>query len=423
MDQAPTHDTANAPVDATKAVAATPSRDMVPTLRIAVIGGGIGGLAAARALRLRGIQATVYEQAVRISEFGAGVVMTPNAMKALRCLGLEEAVQAVAFTPPAHVARSWRTGRTIDRAPLDGYRGHFGAEFCTVHRGDLQEVLRQTVGDEHIRVSARCVAVRSDATGAHARFEDGREIEADAVIGADGIHSAVRTALFGAESPRFTGNICWRGLVEARRLPPGLTPPEFTLWLGPHGHVVHYYLRRGELLNWVAITEAKSWTEESWSREGDLAEVKQTFAGWNPRLLDLFDASERCYKWALYDREPLLQWGRDRVTLLGDSAHALLPYLAQGAAQALEDACVLAAEVNATPENLTGALRRYEQLRIPRTRRIQLGARDRGKQNHLPSPWARFCRDARLALRRRFAPNATLHQAEWIYSYDVARRE
>jgi len=396
---------------------------MARTPRITIIGGGIGGLAAARALLMQGVEATVYEQASRISEFGAGVVMTPNAMKALRGLGVEDAVQAVAFTPSAHVARSWRSGRAIDTAPLDGYRVHFGADLCTVHRGDLQEVLRQAVGDEHIRLGARCVFVSSDAADARARFEDGREIEADAIVGADGIHSVVRTELFGAENPRFTGNICWRGLVETRRLPAGLAPPEFTLWLGPNGHVVHYYVRRGELLNWVAITEADAWTEESWSREGDMAEVKHTYARWNERLLALFDASERCYKWALYDREPLAQWGKDRVTLLGDSAHAMLPYLAQGAAQSIEDGCVLASQIKRTPEELASALRRYERLRIPRTRRIQLGARARGKHNHLPSAWARFWRDTRLALRRLVAPKATMHQAEWIYSYDVAQAD
>jgi len=389
--------------------------------RIVIIGGGIGGLAAARALLQRGIEATVYEQAPRLSEFGGGVVMTPNAMKALRSLGIEDAVRAHAFAPKVHVARSWRSGRAIDRAPMDRYREHFGACFCTMHRGDLQQVLRESVGDEHVRLRARCIDVSSDVTSARARFEDGREIEADAVIGADGIHSVVRARLFGEESPRFTGNVCWRGLVDARRLPPGLAPSEFTLWWGPHGHVVHYYVRRGELLNWVAITEMDKWTEESWSREGDLDEVKRTYAGWNQRLLRLFDASERCYKWALYDREPLPQWGKDRVTLLGDSAHAMLPYLAQGAAQSLEDACVLGAQLARTSEDLAGGLRRYEEQRLARTRRIQLGARARGKANHLPTVWARFWRDARLTLHRWVAPNATLHQAEWIYSYDVSR--
>lgn len=396
---------------------------MARTPKVAIIGGGIGGLAAARALLLRGIEAVVYEQASRLSEFGGGVVMTPNAVKALRCLGLEDAVLSHAFAARTQVARSWRGGRIIDSAPLDGYRDHFGASYCTMHRGDLQSVLREAVADEHIRLRSRCVGASSDATGARARFEDGSEIEADAIVGADGIHSVVRTNLFGAESPRFTGNVCWRGLVETQRLPPGLAPPEFTLWWGPHGHVVHYRVRRGELLNWVAITEADAWTEESWSREGDMAEVKSTYARWNRRLLGLFDATERCYKWALFDREPLEQWSKDRVTLLGDSAHAMLPYLAQGAAQALEDACVLAAQVDGTPEDLIGALRRYEQQRIPRTRRIQLGARERGKYNHLPSPWARLKRDAALALRRCFRPDATLLQAEWIYRYDVGQAD
>jgi salicylate hydroxylase len=154
-----------------------------------------------------------------------------------------------------------------------------------------------------------------------------------------------------------------------------------------------------------------------------MAEVKSTYARWNKRLPGLFDATERCYKWALFDREPLEQWSKGRVTLLGDSAHAMLPYLAQGAAQSLEDACVLAAQIERTPEDLSGALQRYEQQRIPRTRRIQLGARERGKYNHLPSAWARLKRDARLALRRWFRPEATLHQAEWIYRYDVGQAD
>ncbi|MBI3515004.1 MAG: FAD-dependent monooxygenase [Proteobacteria bacterium] len=389
--------------------------------KIAIIGGGIGGLAAARALQLRGIEVTVHEQAPRLSEVGAGVVTTPNAMKALRALGVEDAVLASAFASRRQVVRSWRSGRIIDQTRLDRYRDRFGAPFCTMHRGDLLEALRAAVGDAPIRLNARCVEVSSDARGAHARFADGSAVEADAIVGADGIHSAVRTSLFGAEHPRFTGYVCWRGLVATDRLPQGLAPPDMTAWWGPHGHVVHYHVRRGELLNWVAHTETVAWTEESWSREGDMDEVMRTYAGWNPKLLALFAATERCYKWALYDREPLDHWTVGRATLLGDSAHAMLPYLAQGAAQAIEDGCVLASEIARTPDDIATALQRYEALRIPRTRRIQLGARARGRDNHLPSAWARLKRDTRLALRRWFRPNATLHQAEWIFAYDAAR--
>ena len=388
--------------------------------RIAIIGGGIGGLAAARALMLRGVEVEVYEQAPRLSEFGGGVVTTPNAMKALRGLGVEAAALADAFAPAYQTVLSWRSGRVIDRARLDPYREKFGAPFCTMHRGDLLEALRRVVGDAAIRLDARCVAVASDARGASARFADGSSIEADAIVGADGIHSAVRTSLFGAEHPRFTGYVCWRGLVPVDRLPAGLAPPDMTAWWGPHGHVVHYHVRRGELLNWVAHTETDAWTEESWSREGDLDEVGRTYARWNRRLLDVFAATERCYKWALYDREPLERWSVGRATLLGDSAHAMLPYLAQGAAQSLEDACVLAAEIAARPDDIAGALQAYEAARIPRTRRIQLGARARGRDNHLPTAWARLKRDARLALRRWLTPNAALHRADWIFSYDAA---
>jgi salicylate hydroxylase len=387
--------------------------------RIAIIGGGIGGLAAARALTLRGIEVTVHEQAPRLSEFGGGVVTTPNAMKALRGLGIEDAVLARAFVPQRQVVRSWRSGRIIDFTRLDRYRARFDAPYCTLHRGDLLEALRAAVGDAPIRLDARCVDVASDARGAVARFADGSAVEADAVIGADGIHSAVRTALFGAEHPRFTGYVCWRGLVETARLPAGLVPPEMTAWWGPHGHVVHYYVRRGELLNWVAHTETDAWTEESWSREGDMAEVAATYGRWNAKLLALFAATERCYKWALYDREPLERWTVGRATLLGDSAHAMLPYLAQGAAQSLEDACVLAAEIARTPDDVPAALQRYQAARIPRTRRIQLGARARGRANHLPTAWGRFKRDAGLAVKRWVAPNAALHKAEWIFDYDA----
>ncbi len=394
---------------------------MARTPRIAVIGGGIGGLAAARALQLRGLEVTVHEQAARLSEFGGGVVTTPNAMKALRGLGVEAAVLAQAFAPARQVVRSWRSGRVIDWTRLDRYRDRFGAPYCTLHRGDLLEALRAAVGDAPIRLGQRCIAVGSDAGGAHARFADGSAIEADAIVGADGIHSAVRTSLFGAEHPRFTGYVCWRGLVAAERLPPGLAPPEMTAWWGPHGHVVHYYVRRGALLNWVAHTETDAWTEESWSREGDMAEVQRTYARWSRRLLQLFEATERCYKWALYDREPLERWSVGRVTLLGDSAHAMLPYLAQGAAQSLEDACVLAAELARAPNDIPRALQAYEANRIPRTRRIQLGARARGVDNHRASAWARLRRDAGLTLRRWLKPDAALHQAEWIFAYDAAR--
>jgi salicylate hydroxylase len=397
---------------------------MARTPRVAIIGGGIAGLAAALALHRRGVEVTVYEQAGALSEIGAGVQMTPNAMNALRLLGLEESAMAVAFEPESQILRSWRSGRVIYRTPIRGvFRERFGAPLCSFHRADLLSVLAAPLPDRAIRLDARCVAIEPGEASAAAYFADGRTIEADIVVGADGIHSLVRTSLFGADSPRFTGCMCWRGLVPAERIPPGLIEPSSLNWMGPHGHVVHYYVRRGEMVNFVAIHDTDQWTEESWIREADRDELMATYAGWNEKLLRLFECSDRYFKWGLFDREPLPRWTKGRVTLLGDSAHAMLPFLAQGAAMGIEDACTLGELVARLPDNLDEALRRYEDLRVPRTRRAVLGSRERAKLNHLPSRWARLKRDVEYLTRRVLYPDGTAHRVAWLYGYDVAAEE
>ena len=397
---------------------------MARTPRVAIIGGGIAGLAAALALHRRGVEVTVYEQAGALSEIGAGVQMTPNAMNALRLLGLEESAMAVAFEPESQILRSWRSGRVIYRTPIRGvFRERFGAPLCSFHRADLLSVLAAPLRDRAIRLDARCVAIEPAEASAAAYFADGRTIEADIVVGADGIHSLVRTSLFGADSPRFTGCMCWRGLVPAERIPPGLIEPSSLNWMGPHGHVVHYYVRRGEMVNFVAIHDTDQWTEESWIREADRDELMATYAGWNEKLLRLFECSDRYFKWGLFDREPLPRWTKGRVTLLGDSAHAMLPFLAQGAAMGIEDACTLGELVARLPDNLDEALRRYEDLRVPRTRRAVLGSRERAKLNHLPSRWARLKRDVEYLTRRVLYPDGTAHRVAWLYGYDVAAEE
>jgi salicylate hydroxylase len=394
---------------------------MARTPRVAIIGGGIAGLAAALALHRRGVEVTVYEQAGELSEIGAGVQMTPNAMNALRLLGLEENAMAVAFEPESQILRSWRSGRVIYRTPIKSvFRERFGAPLCSFHRADLLSVLAAPLPDRAIRLDARCVAIEPGDASAVAHFADGSTIEADIVVGADGIHSLVRASLFGADSPRFTGCMCWRGLVPVERIPPGLIEPSSLNWMGPHGHVVHYYVRRGEMVNFVAIHDTDQWTEESWIREADRDELMATYARWNEKLLRLFECSERYFKWGLFDREPLLQWTKGRVTLLGDSAHAMLPFLAQGAAMGIEDAYALGELVARLPDDLHEALRRYEDLRVPRTRRAVLGSRERAKLNHLPSRWARVKRDVEYLSRRVLYPDGTAHRVAWLYGYDVA---
>src|SRR5229473_6649295 len=277
--------------------------------------------------------------------------------------------------------------------------------------------------DRAVRLDARCVAIEPGEASAAAHFADGSTIEADIVVGADGIHSLVRVSLLGADSPRFTGCMCWRGLVPVERIPPGLIEPSSLNWMGPHGHVVHYYVRRGEMVNFVAIHDTDQWIEESWIREADRDELMATYARWNEKLLRLFECSDRYFKWGLFDREPLPQWTKGRVTLLGDSAHAMLPFLAQGAAMGIEDGCALAELVARLPGDLDEALRRYEGLRVPRTRRAVLGSRERAKLNHLPSRWARFKRDVEYLSRRVFYPDGTAHRVAWLYGYDIAAPE
>ncbi len=394
---------------------------MPRTPRILVVGGGIGGLAAARALERQHAEVIVCEQSPRLSEIGAGIGIAPNAVKALRALGLENKINAIGCESEYAVVRSWKSGRQISRVYQGDYRERFGAPSLTVHRADLLGVLAGALRSSDIRLGLRCVGVETRDRGAAARFADGSQIEADIVVGADGIHSQVRESLFGADAPRFTGCVCFRGMAPANAVQRDINTADVTLWMGPHGHVVHYLVRGGELLNIVAHIDSDAWTEESWTRECDVAEVITTYARWNSVLTRVFPASARWYKWALYDRDPPERWSKGRATLLGDSAHAMLPYLGQGAAMAIEDGCVLAGAIAREPDNLEQALLTYERRRQPRAREAVLGSRARARENHLTSPWARLKRDMKYAWRKRFGSDKTVFEAGRLYDYDPGR--
>jgi salicylate hydroxylase len=380
---------------------------MPRTPRILIVGGGIGGLTAALALERMRAEVIVCEQSPKLSEIGAGIGLAPNAVKALRALGLEAKINAIAYASEYAVIRSWRDGREISRAYQGDYGERFGAPSVTAHRADLLGVLTGALATADVRLGLRCTGVETRKHGAAARFADGSEIEADIVVGADGIHSKVRESLFGADAPRFTGCICWRGMAPIDAVPRDINTDDVTLWMGPHGHVVHYRVRRGELLNIVAHVDSDAWTEESWTRECDVAEVMTTYARW--------------YKWALYDRDPPERWSKGRATLLGDSAHAMLPYLGQGAAMAIEDGCVLAGLLARAGDDLDGTLSAYERLRQPRVREAVLGSRARARDNHLTSRFARLKRDLRYAWRKRFGGDQTVLQAGRLYEYDAGR--
>lgn len=389
--------------------------------KIAIIGGGIGGLTAAVALRQRGIDAQVFEQSPKISEIGAGVALTPNAMKAYRGLGLEAEISAIGYEADYQVVRNWNNGSVISRVPRKGaYTREFGAPYLTMHRADLIGVLHRQLPDAAIHLSARCVGVDGNERSARARFADGGEIEADVIVGADGIHSAVRSSLFGKQAPRFTGCACWRGLVPLDAFPPGVVSTDGTMYMGPNSHIIYYLVRGGELVNFVAHVESDAFTGESWTQECDRSEVMETYAGWHEPLLQLLGSAERYYKWALYDREPLSHWSKGRATLLGDSAHAMLPYIGQGACMAIEDGYTLAAVIAQMPDDIGAALKVYERMRLPRARRAVLEARARGEEMHRTSPWGQIKRNFKMALHQRLGGDKTGIQLGAFYSYDVA---
>jgi salicylate hydroxylase len=387
---------------------------------VAIIGGGIGGLAAALALQRRGIAARVYERTPGLVEIGAGLNLSPNAVKSLRYLGVEAEAVKAGYQDEYQYIRSWRSGRIIARNYRGGGAAQFGAGYLTIHRADLQAILARGLAPETLQLGFGCKSVEVHDKRGIATFENGAKVEADIIVGADGIHSAVRSSLFGNDAPRFTGCVCWRGMVPVDALGENSISTQMTSWWGPHGHVVHYRVRGGAFVNFVAHYDSEAWLDESWTRECDSREILETYQGWHDSLKTLFRFSERSYKWALFDRDPLEQWGRGGVTLLGDAAHPMLPYLGQGASMALEDGCILADCVAAESDPQT-ALRAYERLRMPRTRRAQLGSRERAKENHMPSAWSRLKRDVQLAFRTRFGKDTTTNRGAWIYEYDPAQ--
>jgi len=389
--------------------------------RVAIIGGGIGGLTAANALSRAGIEVAVYEAAAELKEIGAGVALHPNAMKVLRAIGVEGSVREVAGRSSWQVMRNWKTGRVIARTSRDQQVATFGIAGATVHRADLLDVLAGALPAGQVTLGQRCTQVRPDGDTAVARFADGGEIEADIIVGADGIHSPVRASVFGPDAPRFTGKICYRSVVPTATVRGTRPRAEGAQWLGPHGTVVLYPLRGEELINVVCHYDDASYRHESWIAECGREEVLERYAGWHESLLRLFAAAQTWYKWALYDRDPIPRWTRGRVTVLGDAAHPMLPYLGQGACQAIEDGAVLATALSAEASDPVIGLARYERTRRPRASRVVLTSRERGLSNHLTSPWAAWRRDLLIAWRRRVnRRDPEGRGAAWLADYDAS---
>jgi salicylate hydroxylase len=391
--------------------------------RVAIIGGGIGGLTAALALRRAGLEVSVHEAAPELKEIGAGIALHANAMRVLRAIGVEDAVRESAGRTEWVATRNGKSGRVITGGRQQA--GGSGLRIVTVHRADLLDVLAAALPDDLVTKGRRCESARTEGVTAVARFTDGTEIEADVIVGADGIHSAVRKSLFGPDAPRFTGKICYRSVIPAAAAAGSEVGAGNGQWLGPHGTIVVYPVRGRELINVVCHYDDDSYQHESWVTECERAEVLARYAGWYPPLLRLFEAGDTWYKWALYDRDPIPAWTQGRVTLLGDAAHPMLPYLGQGACQAMEDGAVLATALTATTSaggsaGPAGALAAYEAARRPRASRVVLAAREQGVRNHLASPWDVWRRDAAIAWRRRFPRRGQAGGGPgWLFGYDA----
>ena len=392
---------------------------MKPTVLIS--GAGIGGLTAALALLRRGISVRVLEQANVLGEVGAGLQLSANATRALWQLGLEEPLMALACEPAGKEIRLWNSGRTWKLFDLGAQSvAQHGYPYLTLYRPDLHAVLVDAVrrlDPDAIRLDARCSGFEAEANGVTLHLADGGKVAGDLLIGADGVHSVVRRQLFGDTPAQFSGCLAWRGVVRAADLPAHLLRQVGVNWVGPGRHVIHYPLHGGELLNFVGIVERDDWQVESWTQKGTHEECHADFAGWHEDVHTLIDRVQTPYKWALMVRAPMTRWSRGRVGLLGDACHPTLPFLAQGAAMAIEDGYVLARAIEAHADDLPLALQRFDAARIPRTTEIVLKSSENAKRFHNPA--LASAEGAAAYVDREWNEARVRERYEWLFRYNV----
>ena len=385
--------------------------------QVAVIGGGIGGLAAALSLFRAGFDVHLYEQARVLREVGAGIQVSPNASRVLHGLGLADKLAMFGVRPGAHHQRRWDDGRTLLKTPLgDTIIKAFGFPHYQSHRADVLSMLIASLPAERQHIGHRLVTFTDRGDHVEAEFENGKLITTDALIGADGIHSTVRKLLFGPANPHFTGCVAYRGLVPVERVKHLNIEVNAQIWMGPGKHIVIYYVAAKRLLNFVGIIEQDSWTRESWTDRGDVKGLRAAFSDWDPNLRAIIETIDETFIWGLFDRGPLPHWSVGRVTLLGDAAHPMLPFMAQGAAQALEDGVSLTTCLGKIGDVAT-AFAQYEKLRLPRTSRMQaMSAADKSRK-HLPDGSAQQERDAKMAAATTYP---SIKAIAWVYNYDAA---
>jgi len=388
--------------------------------RVAIVGGGIGGLTLAIALRQRGLAADVYEQAPELTEIGAAVALSANSNRELARLGVLDQIDAVATEPSELIYRSWKDGRRIAAFPIHkdlAYRTRFGAPYYGIHRADLQRILSGALGGSGLHLGHRLLDIAEAGDAIRLTFDGERTAEADLVVGADGVRSPVRRWVTGDEETVYSGTSAYRGIVPVERLPSLPNPKAIQFWMGPDAHLLHYAIGGGgEAVNFFAVIEGpKTWPhKDRWLTEIEPGEALESLKGWHPAVTEMVGAVEHTVRWGLFTVRPLLHWHRGRVVLIGDSAHAMLPHHGQGANTTIEDAITLAELLtHADPRDLEPTLRRYQSLRRARTRKIQRSSWATNDLLHLPDGPALAERDRKVA---RFPEDFG-----WIHEFDALR--
>jgi len=388
-------------------------------LRVAIIGAGIGGLSLALALRERGLTADVYEQAPELTEIGAAIALSANSTREYARLGLLDELTAASTIPTELIYRHWRDGSRIAAHPVHNdntYVSRFGAPYLGIHRADLQKALSGAFGVKYVHLGCRLVNIIEDNNAVVVEFANGRVEHADIVVGADGVRSTVRRWVTGADDAVYSGTSAFRGIVPTDNLPSLPDPHAIQFWMGPDAHLLHYAIGgNGELVNFFAVVE----TPRMWLQDSTVADVHEdvpiaSFRGWHRAVTEMIRAAESPIRWGLFTVRPLLRWYRDRVVILGDAAHGMLPHHGQGANTSIEDAFALAAFLTESrSDDLDTAFVRYQTMRRARTRKIQRSSWVTSSLLHLPDGPAASVRNEKVA--------RVPQDFGWIHDYDVQR--
>ena len=384
---------------------------MASSCRIAIVGGGLAGLAAAQSLKVFGIETEVFEAAPALGEIGAAVNISPQAVKALQAIGLADEIAAVGTASPGIYTRNMQTGEFLEFHDRHKAAQRFGAPYFTFHRADLLDALATGLDRNAIHLGHRLVGLEEQSDRVVLAFENGARVEAEFVIGADGVRSVIRHALYGADNPTYTGQMVWRALLNSADVPfEAVEPTGHVQWVGPGCHLLAYYIRGKKMVNIVTQEDTDKWVEEGWSTRGDSAEMRLSFPNPEPRLKLLLSVVTECSKWGLFTRPLTRNWGRGRIQLIGDAAHAMLPNAGQGAGQAFEDSYILGRWLQACPDPIE-AFANFRRVRIPRVHGVQRLSLANARFKHM--------RDSAVQKELITTGKTSVHgNADWVYGYD-----